>query len=151
MYYLGQDRARRQRLGLARSSDGVHWQKLRSNPILEPGEAGTFDELGLGEPAVWQSQGWYWMLYTGRNRREHRRLGLAMSKDGAHWTRVTAQPVFSGTAPWNAKVVCDPHVEVDGESVSVWYGGGDVAQPAENLHGRIGFAKLKLQIATLAK
>src|SRR5205814_10395496 len=29
MYYLGQDRAVRQRLGVARSRDGVHWQKLR--------------------------------------------------------------------------------------------------------------------------
>ena len=48
MYYLGQDRARRQRLGVARSADGVHWQKLRSNPILEIGPDTAFDENGLG-------------------------------------------------------------------------------------------------------
>ncbi len=30
MFYLGQDRARRQRLGVAMSDDGVTWYKLRS-------------------------------------------------------------------------------------------------------------------------
>ena len=44
MFYLGEDRAGRQRLGVARSLDGEHWQKLRSNPILEAGKYGSFDE-----------------------------------------------------------------------------------------------------------
>ncbi len=70
MYYLGQDRAAQQRLGVARSLDGVHWEKLRTNPILELGGPGAFDEAGLGEPAVWQSHGFYWMLYTGRDIKE---------------------------------------------------------------------------------
>jgi len=52
MFYLGQDRARRQRLGVADSFDGIHWRKLRTNPILELGPSGAFDEAGLGEPAV---------------------------------------------------------------------------------------------------
>src|SRR5262249_29675248 len=66
MFYLGMDRARRQRLGVARSIDGVRWEKLRTNPVLELGSPGAFDEEGLGEPAVWSSGGSYWMLYTGR-------------------------------------------------------------------------------------
>ena len=37
MYYLGQDRAVRQRIGVARSSDGVHWEKLRANPDSRDG------------------------------------------------------------------------------------------------------------------
>ena len=57
MFYLGQDRARRQRLGLARSADGVRWEKLRSNPVMELGGPGAFDEAGLGEPAVWSAGG----------------------------------------------------------------------------------------------
>src|SRR6185436_9214396 len=79
LFYLGQDRARRQSLGIARSSDGLVWEKLRANPILEPGAPGTFDENGLGEPAVWSSGGHWWMLYTGRDSKEQRRLGLAQS------------------------------------------------------------------------
>jgi predicted GH43/DUF377 family glycosyl hydrolase len=146
MYYLGEDRARRQRLGVARSVDGITWTKYRDGPILELGAPGAFDELGLGEPAVWSQHGWYWMLYTGRDRREFRRLGLARSRDGVNWTRVTEEPVLSGTHDWDSKVVCDPSVLVEGDIVRVWFGGGNRAEPAENLNGKIGYATLKITL-----
>lgn len=149
MYYLGQDRARRQRLGLARSKDGVRWEKLRSNPILELGDIGAFDEAGLGAPAVWNSQGFYWMLYTGLDPRIERRLGLARSTDGVRWEKLPA--VFAGSEPWDSKVVCDPTVLVDGAYIRVWFGGGDVASRDANLHGQIGFGTLRPVSATLAK
>jgi predicted GH43/DUF377 family glycosyl hydrolase len=140
MYYLGQDRARQQRLGVARSADAAHWEKLRANPVLELGPAGTFDENGLGEPAVWQSHGRYWMLYTGRDREEIRRIGLAQSSDGVTWKKLP--DAFAGTEPWDSKVICDPSVLIEGDSIRVWFGGGDVARPDENIHGRIGLARL---------
>ena len=144
LFYLGQDRARRQRLGVARSTDGLHWTKLRSNPVLDLGENGTFDENGLGEPAVWAARGSYWMLYTGRDRYENRRLGIARSADGARWERVPEAPVIAGLEPWDSKVVCDPTVEVDGDKVRVWFGGGDQPRPDERLNGQIGFGLLQL-------
>jgi predicted GH43/DUF377 family glycosyl hydrolase len=147
MFYLGEDRARRQRLGVARSSDGITWEKLRASPILELGNPGTFDEIGLGEPAVWQSEGSYWMLYTGRDRAEVRRLGLARSQDGVRWKRVSENAVLAGGEPWNSKTVCDPTVRLVNGAVQVWFGGGDVAHPVENVHGQIGFAVLKLSVA----
>jgi predicted GH43/DUF377 family glycosyl hydrolase len=151
LYYLGQDRADppRQRLGLARSTDGIHWEKLRANPILQPGPVGSFDDADEGEPAVWQSHGYYWMLFTGSDFQQVRRLGLARSTDGAHWAKLPA--VFSGAQPWDAKVICDPAVIVEGGEIRVWFGGGDVASPDENLHGQIGFAVLRPVNATLAK
>ena len=88
MFFLGMDRARRQRLGVAMSDDGVNWYKLRSNPVLDPGEYGSFDANGVGEPAVWTSRGYYWMLFTGRDRDEIRRLGLARSRDGVRWEKL---------------------------------------------------------------
>lgn len=143
MYYLGVDRARRQRLGVAISDDGVTWTRLRSNPVLELGLPGAFDENGLGEPAVWASHGHYWMLYTGRDRDEVRRIGLASSRDGVRWQRDARAPVLSGTQAWNHKVMCDPAVEVTPQGIRVWFGGGDVAHPAENIHGQIGLAILQ--------
>jgi predicted GH43/DUF377 family glycosyl hydrolase len=143
LYYLGQDKARRQRLGVARSVDGVHWEKLRSNPILEMGEAGAFDENGLGEPAVWSSGGSYWMLYTGRDRGERRRIGLAKSGDGVHWSREQSFKPIAGDQPWNKEVMCDPSVEVLSDQIRVWFGGGDVARPDQNIHGQIGLGFLK--------
>jgi predicted GH43/DUF377 family glycosyl hydrolase len=151
MYYLGQDRADppRQRMGVARSTDGVHWEKLRTNPILETGEPGAFDEVGLGEPAVWNSHGFYWMLYTGRDAKEHRRLGLARSTDGVRWQKQSA--VFSGAHAWDSAVICDPTVLVENGQIRVWFGGGDRASPDEGLNGQIGYGTLRPVDATLAK
>lgn len=146
MYYLGQDRARRQRLGVARSADGINWVKYRGNPVLDLGEPGRFDETGLGEPAVWADESWYWMLYTARDRKEERRLGLARSRDGVAWERVTPESALSGDQDWNAKVVCDPHVLSISQPYRVWFGGGNKAEPAENLSGQIGHATLKLSV-----
>ncbi len=140
LFYLGEDRGRRQRLGLARSLDGEHWEKLRTNPILELGKYGSFDEMGLGEPAVWVAHGYYWMLYTGRDAQENRRLGLARSTDGVHWAKLPA--VFQGSRPWNSRVVCDPTIELLDGRLTVWFGGGDRASPDENLNGQIGVASL---------
>lgn len=139
MYYLGQDRASRQRLGLARSRDGVVWEKLRSNPVMEGGVAGAFDEE-LGEPAVWSSGGWWWMLYTGRARDEVRKLGLARSKDGVAWRR---EPLVIAGEGWSGKVIADPTVEARAEGVRVWFGGGEAARPDQNIHGQIGAGWLR--------
>ena len=140
LYYLGEDRARQQRLCLARSGDAMTWTKLCSGPVLEPGEPGSMDENGLGEPAVFPAHGWYWMLFTGRARNEIRRMGLARSRDGAAWERLPL--VISGQSEWDSKVVCDPTVEVTPDKVRVWFGGGDAPHPAENIHGQIGYGEL---------
>ena len=144
MFFLGQDRARRQRLGVAESTDGVQWVKSLKNPILELGAPGAFDENGLGEPAVWEQFGKWWMLYTGRDKKEWRRTGLAVSTDGIKWERVGEKAILDVGEGWNSRVVCDPEIEVrkDG-TVRVWFGGGDRPEPAENLHGQIGVGVLR--------
>ncbi|MFN0168992.1 MAG: hypothetical protein ACKV22_21410 [Bryobacteraceae bacterium] len=142
LFYLGQDRARRQRLGVARSRDGVVWEKLRANPVLELGGPGDFDENGLGEPAVWQEGGVYWMLYTGRDRSENRRLGFARSKNGVTWEKL-ARPVIAGGQAWNRTVVCDPTVLAGQQGWMVWFGGGNAPRPDEHLNGQVGFAVLQ--------
>jgi predicted GH43/DUF377 family glycosyl hydrolase len=144
MFYLGMDRARRQRLGLAMSADGVTWYKLRSNPILELGAYGAFDDSGLGEPAVWPSHGYYWMLYTGRARNEIRRLGLARSSNGVSWEKL--RDVFAGDQPWDSRVICDPSILIEGDRVRVWFGGGDVPRPDQNINGQIGLATLTSEV-----
>lgn len=142
LYFLGEDRASRQRIGVARSRDGIQWEKLRTNPLLEVGAPGAFDENGLGEPAVWQAGGFYWMLYTGRAADESRRLGLARSTDGVHWTKLPA--VFGGSQPWDSKVLCDPTVDTLSGETRIYFGGGDVARPDENLNGQIGMGVLRM-------
>ncbi len=134
LYYLGQDRAARQQLGLARSPDGITWEKLRANPILE----GT----RLGEPAVWTSGANWWMLFHIRAPDEQRHLELASSHDGVNWTRIPDFQI-TGSYPWDNKVLADPTVEVQPNQIRVWFGGGDIASPDQNLHGQIGLGVLR--------
>lgn len=145
MYYLGQTRFGVQRLGVARSADGIHFQKSHSNPILETGPPGSFDERGLGEPAVFRVGGRYFMLYTGRDRDEKRRIGWAESVNGVDWEKSEIAPMLEGSQPWNNEVVCDPSVWKQPGQALVWFGGGDRASPDENLNGQIGFAVLRLR------
>lgn len=143
MYFLGEDRAWRQRIGVARSRDGIQWEKLRTNPVLEVGGPGAFDEHGLGEPAVWAAGGFYWMLYTGRAADETRKLGIARSTDGVHWTKLPG--AFAGTQPWDSKVICDPDIfSAAPNETRIYFGGGDVARPDENLNGQIGYGILRM-------
>jgi len=145
IYYLGQNRARQQQIGLARSSDGVHWTKLRTNPVMEAplSGGGQADRGGLGEAAVWEWKGWYWMLYTGRNDTEQRALLEARSHDGTHWERI-GEPI-RGTEAWDREVLCDATVLVDGERTLLWFGGGDKPRPAEHLDGQIGTGVIEIK------
>src|SRR5260370_31217467 len=118
MYYVGQDRAVRERIGVARSGEGGHWEKLRENPVVEMDE----EEAGIGEPAVWQSHGFYWMLFTVRDFAENRYLRLARSPGGGRGTKLAVQ--YRGTQAWNSKVGWDPAVVVDGQRITWWFGGG---------------------------
>jgi predicted GH43/DUF377 family glycosyl hydrolase len=147
MFYLGEDRARRQRLGMARSRDGIDWEKQRSSPVLELGGDGEFDENGLGEPAVWKAGGRWWMLYTGRDRKERRAMGMAYSDDGVRWERMKDGLVLRGAAAWNSQVACDATVVFESGKLRVWYGGGDAAHPAERIHGQIGYFEMTMEKA----
>ncbi|MBM3759977.1 MAG: hypothetical protein FJW36_06985 [Acidobacteria bacterium] len=140
LFYLGEDRARRQRLGMARSTDGLNWTKLRG-PVMELGMAGDFDENGLGEPAVFAANGQWVMLYTGRDRQEKRAMGYATSMDGKMWLK-QRQPVLRGEQPWNRAVICDATVLVEGDRARIWFGGGNLPKPDERLNGQIGYAEL---------
>lgn len=144
MYFLGQNRFGLQRLGVARSEDGVHWQKSHKNPVLDVGPPGSFDENGLGEPAVFFAGQSYFMLYTGRNRDEGRRVGWAQSSNGVDWEKRPAAALLEGPDPWNAQVICDPAVVADGAKLLVWFGGGSRPSPDEKLAGEIGLAAMTI-------
>lgn len=140
MYYLGQDKFGIQRLGIAKSTDGIHWEKSIANPIMDVGAKGTFDENGLGEPSVIFIPPYYYMLYTGRDAREHRNLGYAISMNGISWKKMTTKGIVDNSkfGSWASKVICDStFIEINNE-ITVFFGGGDVASPDQNLNGKIG-------------
>ncbi|HEY4301520.1 MAG TPA: hypothetical protein VGM73_11640 [Candidatus Didemnitutus sp.] len=141
LYYLGMNAAGAQRIGVARSTDGVAWQKYAGNPIVDAGPAGSFDENGIGEPAVVFVAPNFYMLYTGRDAHEGRNLGLAVARDPVHWRKISREPLVSAAMrhDWDRAVVCDPSIVRDGRGgLLVFFGGGDVAHPAHGLDGNVG-------------
>jgi len=82
------------------------------------------------------------MLYTGRDTSENRRLGLARLHRRGPLAQAPRR-FSAATSRGMERVICDPAVEVDGSVIRVWFGGGDVASPDENLHGQIGMAILR--------
>ena len=114
LYYLGQDRARRQRLGVARSTDGVRWEKLRVQSDPRTGRPRRLRRKRARRARRLEfARLLLDALHRPRPPARHRRLGLARSTDGVHWQKRPA--VFSGAASWDSKVICDPTVQVDGD------------------------------------
>ena len=140
MYYLGMDELNVQRLGVAMSKDGQNWIKSENNPIMDVGVMGSFDENGLGEPSVIYKAPYFYMLYTGRNAIEQRNIGVAISSDGVNWKKLSYDGMFNlFDNSWDNQVICDTTIlENENGNYTVWYGGGNVAAPAENLNGKIG-------------
>jgi predicted GH43/DUF377 family glycosyl hydrolase len=107
LYYLGQNERSVQRLGVARSKDGMHWEKLLSNPILDAGASGTFDENGLGEPSIAYVPPYFYLVFTGRDSSENRYIGYAISTDGVYWKKMSTQGLLSShqRSKWASYVV----------------------------------------------
>lgn len=97
-------------IALATSPDGVRW--ARRGVVLRPGRPEQWDGLLVGRPAVIHEDGTFRLWYDGRkdlppgplagsaptSRDSHRFVGLATSRDGLHWVKYPANPVFGRDA-----------------------------------------------------
>ncbi|SCW85490.1 Glycosyl hydrolases family 32 N-terminal domain-containing protein [Paenibacillus tianmuensis] len=148
MYFLGMDEMQVQRLGIARSEDGIKWEKI-GKPIMDVGPKGSFDENGLGEPSVIYYAPYFYMLYTGRAADEKRDIGVAISLDGVNWKKLNYNGLFNDRKidTWDGSVICDTTILLENESglLNVWYGGGNKPEPAQNLNGDVGLFKMNIK------
>lgn len=123
MFYVGsRNSPRSKQIGLATSTDGVHWAKVddaatddplyaESDPVLTPAkESGHFDSVFLAHVNVVRSDDGWVMEYRGGAGASDR-LGLARSEDGIHWQRYQGNPAFGpdafngGNAIWFAELL----------------------------------------------
>jgi len=83
------------RVGYATSPDGLTWSKHASNPVLDVGPTGAFDDEQVAEPRVTRIGAGYRMYYTGANASSRRKsLGMASSADGITWTKDARSPIL---------------------------------------------------------
>ncbi|MBF9069058.1 glycoside hydrolase family 130 protein [Streptacidiphilus fuscans] len=82
------------RIGLARSSDGIHFRRA-GTPVLEPQE--PYEQAGCEDPRITHIADTYYLTYTGFDG-STAQLCLATSTDLHEWTR--HGPLFPGFNTW---------------------------------------------------
>lgn len=136
MWYTGLDVNWKSHLGYATSSDAVTWTKYVSNPVLDAGAQGTWDQSGPGSPSIVFDSTTHHMWYDATDNSNNIRIGYATSPDRVTWTKYGANPVLDIGSPgeWDDEGVFNPMVIFDSTTYHMWYGGWD------SLNVRIGYA-----------
>lgn len=110
MYYDGHGSDSTSEIGMATSSDGIHWTKYNdpstddpafteSDPVLTVSQDGWDSKRVIDPNVIQTSDGWE-MIYlstngTGKFGGNEVAFGAASSSDGIHWTKSSQNPVLS--------------------------------------------------------
>ena len=124
MWYTGRDSGGVSRIGYATSTDGVNWTRYGSNPALDVGPAGGWEDDDVQKPTVFKEGSTYHIWYTG-NDGMTLRIGHATSSDGINWIKDSANPVLDIGSPgaWDWLNVYGPSVVKVGAEYQLWYSG----------------------------
>jgi hypothetical protein len=140
-----------EKIGYATSSDGINWAKYddstttdppfaESDPVLNPGPPGSYDDEQASGPFVLFIDNTYHMWYGGSDNSIHSSICHATSLNGINWTKDTLNPVLdvgpNGT--WDDVWVWAPCVVFDGSIYHMWYCAGNGNFQPEEV--RIGHA-----------
>jgi predicted GH43/DUF377 family glycosyl hydrolase len=119
MYYDGHGNGTTSMIGMATSSDGIHWTKYNdpdttdpafteSDPVLTASSTG-WDSTRVIDPNVVQTSNGWIMIYlattgTGKFAGNEFSFGIASSRDGIHWEQSAQNPILSNKdhAQWSA-------------------------------------------------
>lgn len=121
MWYEGYD-GTAWRILYATSGNGVDWTK--QGVVLEPGESGALDELGVRNPVVFVRKGLHELWYQGQSRSAPRyHVMRAVSPDGMIWTRVPGEIVLHPDPPVSGseRILVDSVIVLPDESVQVFF------------------------------
>ena len=131
LYYIGNDGSK-YRLGLAVSDDGIHFTKL--GVVLPLGSSGELDDARIGYPSAILRDGKTWLYYSAFDGNNYR-IGLAVSDDGIHFTRLGVALPLGGSGEWDENGTQMPGVILrDGKAWLYYVGYGS------DYNERIGLA-----------
>ncbi|MDD5304034.1 MAG: hypothetical protein PHS14_13115 [Elusimicrobia bacterium] len=132
VYYAGSD-GTTYRIGRATSPDLVTWTKYGSNPVLDVGVPGNFDDYSVNFPTVLYDPGavhtwqmWYtgWPDGTGLNTT----IGYCYSSDGLSWTRVARMLDVGSGGDFDDSGLATGPVVRSGSNYTIFYAGYDGAE-----------------------
>ena len=102
IWFSGHDRFEHYRVGYARSADGIHWDYISEEPVLDIGENETWDDIEVCRPSVLIDDNQYKMWYSGHNGNYQYRVGYALGN------MVTGVDNFNQTEPFSSKCFPNP-------------------------------------------
>jgi predicted GH43/DUF377 family glycosyl hydrolase len=121
------------RVGLAWSTDLLHWKKDANNPILSgSGVPQSTDSRGVSGPFMWSEHGTYYLFYFGVTGAGYEKgtktLNVATSHDLSRWTRYAGNPIIapSGTG-WRRDAIWHPNIVKRGGTYYLFFNASGVA------------------------
>lgn len=113
------------------SSAPLKFKAYEYNPILNPGEPGSWDELSPSVPNIVWSDSVFYLFYMGWNTYGRIAIGLASSEDGFHFTKFVGNPIISpGDKGFDAFAVAAPIVMKDDSLWTMYYNALETADYA---------------------
>lgn len=152
MWYSGGERYEPDAVGYATSIDGIHWTRVRDEPVLRPGPPGAWESDRVAGAHVFRHGEWLYAAYIGfANGFENSAIGIARSRDGVRWERHAGNPVVrrGAAGEFDSINVYKPFVVVDGDEWRMWFNAsspisGDDTRP-ENRIEQIGYASCRFR------
>ena len=106
--------------------DRAAWKQLEGGALLKPEL--SWEQECIEAPSVVEHNGELYMFYAGAYNNAPQQIGVARSKDGIHWTRVSDQPLVPVGVPgsWNSSESGHPGAFVDDDGqVYLFYQGNN--------------------------
>ena len=113
-------------LGIARSTNLVHWEKVG---VVQP-TAGC-EQRGIAAPAAWVRNGRVHLFYQTYGNGPKDAICHAWSDDGLHFTRNPDNPVFAPTGSWTSGRAIDAEVFPVGDRLFLWFATRDPAMKVQ--------------------
>jgi len=97
------------------------WKRYEGNPVINPGDWGSWDDGGYSEACPRYHEGVYHLVYGGTKNYKLESLGYAYSFDGINWQKYSANPVVPlGRVPDGAGFA-EVHTYVEGAYIYVFH------------------------------
>ncbi|WP_106831303.1 glycoside hydrolase family protein [Parabacteroides pacaensis] len=125
MWYSGGEQYEPDAIGYATSKDGLHWTKLKSNPIFKADSTKSWEQYKVTACQVIERENDYLMFYIGFRDIDFAQIGMARSKDGiGGWERYPGNPIISPTPDtWDASATYKPFAIQEKDHWMLWYNG----------------------------
>ncbi|MFC1739714.1 hypothetical protein ACFL1G_11820 [Planctomycetota bacterium] len=97
------------------------WEKYEHNPIMTPGDWGSWDDGGFSEARVRFHEGIFHCFYGGTKTEKLESIGYAYSFDGYNWIKYEANPVIPLYKIPDAAAFAEVHALFEGPFVYLYH------------------------------